>query len=120
MISVARDSDSVAHAPGTGGDLTRIKLSDKTAVITLTLAALSASNDYLSALVAADELPGANVVGPSLLRDLNGRSLVQGAASWVQRVPNLDYGSDEAMPREWLVVLHDAKIVVGGMTEIGL
>jgi hypothetical protein len=73
--------------------------------------ASSSSNDILSALAAA------KTVGPILIRDTNGRTVLEAPAAWVARRPVVAYGA-EMSEREWRIDYSDAKFVIGGLAQV--
>ncbi len=79
--------------------------------VTMALMASSSSNDILSALAAA------KTVGPILIRDTNGRTVLEAPAAWVARRPVVAYGA-EMSEREWRIDYSDAKFVIGGLAQV--
>ena len=56
-------------------------------------------------------------VGPILIRDTNGRTVLEAPAAWVARRPVVAYGS-EVKEREWRIDYSDAKFVIGGLAQV--
>lgn len=79
--------------------------------VTMSLMASSSSNDVLSALAAL------KAVGPLLIRDSNGRTVLETPSAWVARRPVVAYGA-EMSPREWRIDYSDAKFVIGGLAQV--
>lgn len=96
FVKAARAEKSYKTRYGSAGDGVRIRNRNRSGIITLTLLNESPSNDYLSALVIADEaaLGASASVGPSSITDLNGTSLARAAFSWVMQPSDLEYGDD--------------------------
>lgn len=115
FVKVSRNEPTFKGKSGAGGDYTRTRNRNRSGKITITLLAESPSNDYLSALIATDEqsIGGAGAVGPSMVKDLNGTTLCQGANSWVVQPADAEYG-DESPNREWVIEVSELLMLVGG------
>lgn len=99
-------------AVGSDGEGARAKSNDKSAEITLTLMQSSASNDLLSSLSRADELTG-DGVGPLLVVDRSGRTLIEAATCWIQKPADGEFGREIAN-REWMIATDSAELFHGG------
>ncbi len=112
FINVERSSDAFATNVGADGEVSRTHSADKTGKITLTLQQTSDSNDFLSGLVNVDEI---TLLGqfPILLKDTNGRTLVESPCAWVDKVANSEF-SNELTDREWVISLSEMIAFVGG------
>jgi hypothetical protein len=99
-IKVERESAAFTKKTSADGEVARSKTRNKTATITITLMNTSKHNDQLSAVALLDELGhnGAGV-GPFLMKDLSGTSLMAGTC-WVEQRPDVDIGR-EAYEVEW-------------------
>ena len=78
--------------------------------VTYSLMASSASNDVLNALA---EL---KTIGPLLIRDTNGRTVLETPSAWVAEPPDVGFGA-ELDDREWVLEYADGKLVIGGLTQ---
>ncbi len=79
--------------------------------VTYSLMASSASNDVLNALA---EL---KTIGPLLIRDTNGRTVLETPSAWVAEPPTVGFGA-ELDDREWVLEYADGKLVIGGLTQV--
>lgn len=113
FVSVEYNNDFHTISVGTDGEVTRSKVNDRSATITITLQQTSDANDLLTS-VWADDLnsPGGNPVA-FLLRDSNGRSLFAAEKCWVQTAPSATYGRD-AGTREWVLQTNNLVAFFGG------
>ena len=112
FITVARDNPAFTNGSGADGEGWRAKSNDKTGTMTLTLLQTSASNDALSALAALDEASG-DGVGPFLLKDNSGRTLVAAETCWVEKVSDSEFARD-VTNREWAIKTDSLNTFVGG------
>ena len=78
--------------------------------VTYSLMASSASNDVLDALATQ------KTIGPLLIRDTNGRTVLDTPSAWVAERPAIGFGA-ELDEREWVLEYADGKLVVGGLTQ---
>lgn len=112
FVSVERSEESFSLLVGADGETTRAKNANKSGKIKITLMASSASNDYLSALQAADEL-GGNSPFPILIKDNSGKSLYTAATAWISKPASGTFGK-EAGKREWEIATDELICFAGG------
>lgn len=99
---------------GADGTVTRVKIKDKRATVTITLMQTADANDLLSALAILDaEADNEAGVGPFLMKDRRGRSVISGADCWVQKLPDVTLGNG-ATARAWEIRIAEAKVFIGG------
>lgn len=116
FVKAERNVDTYSTMVGSLGDVVRVRSRNRTGLITLTLQGASIYNDYLSAIANADEL-GVTVdagVGPFLIKDLNGTTLLHAADAWIRKIASYE-AAMEHTNREW--VFECAEIfmdIVGG------
>ena len=113
-ISIDHSSgeDSVTKVVGTdGAETVFVFRNDDSGSVTSELMASAASNDFLSAAVAA------KLVGPRLIRDMNGRTVLEAPSATVAKRPTVTYGA-EMSGREWKWVYADGKFVCGGLAQV--
>ena len=113
-ISIEHGSgeDQVTKVKSTDGASTALVfINDDSGSVTFELMASSASNDMLSALWAG------KIVGPLLIRDTNGRTVLEAPSAAVAKLPTVTYGA-EMSGREWKLVYADAKFVIGGLAQV--
>ena len=112
FVKVARSTDNFTLSVGADGEPSRVHSPDKSGTITVTLQQTSDSNDVLSALSIADDLSLRGTV-PVLVKDNNGRTLVESNTAWVKKLPDSEY-SKEMSQREWVLECAELNILVGG------
>lgn len=112
FVSVERTSEAFTTNVGADGEVSRTHSADKTGKITITLQQTSDSNDYLSALVIGDEV---SLLGqlPILVKDTNGRTIVESPCAWIDKVANSEFGN-ELSDREWVISCSELIAFVGG------
>jgi hypothetical protein len=114
MVTVETEGEDFVDVCGTDGMVVRSKNLDKRATATIRLMQSSTSNDDLSALRLQDELAGNGAgVGPFLLKDDQGSTLVVAEKSWIMKPPVTDFDK-QAKEREWKIRLAKAVIFNGG------
>jgi hypothetical protein len=118
FIEVAYDEDLYSKTVGADGEVSRAKMNNRSATVTITLKQTSATNDELSALYAADQANNAGVVPLFIKEQGTGRTLVFAQAAWVQKLPNLNYSKD-VEDRVWTVATAQLKSFIGGNTADG-
>lgn len=117
FVVAERANDSFSKVVGSSGEGARAKSNDKSGSVTVTLMQTSASNDLLSAALALDENSG-DAVGPLLITDLNGTTLIEAQTAWILRPPNNEFGR-EISNREWVFDTDSLGIFTGGADLIG-
>ena len=106
---IEEEGDAFTDQAGADGEVVRSKSNDRRATVTIILQQSSDSNDYLSALYAADRAsPNGAGVGALIVRDRNGRSVYTSGQTWIRKGPTAEFGK-EAGNREW--VLRCAKLL---------
>ena len=116
FVSVESDEDAFQKQVGADGEGVRTRTNNNGGFVTMTLMQSSATNDLFSALHNADRLTGAGV-GPLLIQDQNGTTLVEAAKAWIRRFPTAEYGR-EASTREWIIDTTDLVQFHGGNTAL--
>lgn len=111
FLSAKRNEDSQILIVGADGDGCFVKSNNKSGEVTLTLLRSSPSNDILSALYKVQEsLP---VPQPLFAKDGLGTSLISSAKALIKKIPDLTF-SKEMNTAEWVFIVHDLDIFVGG------
>ena len=114
FVKVTMKSDAFTSKVGSDGEVARSKSNDERADVEVTTMQTSLSNDALSAMYLADvNVPGGFSVGPFLLKDINGTTLVAAAKCWIRKVADVSFGK-ETGTRVWNFELAHAKVNVGG------
>lgn len=112
FINAGRENPTFNLSVGSDGEGARAKSNDKSGNLTLTLIQTSVSNDALSGLHALDEASG-DGVGPLLLKDNSGRTLIEAETCWLEKPADSEF-SDEITDREWTVKTDKMEVFVGG------
>lgn len=113
-ISVEAEAETFGDAKGVDGDVTRIRMNESRATATITLMQSSPSNDVLTQLHNRDlRSPNGAGIGPFVLRDRSGTTVIRARRAWIQAWPTTDFGS-EVGTREWQIRLADTQWHVGG------
>lgn len=114
FVKIAANNDSFALLVGADGDATRSKTNDRSGRITFTLQQSSLSNDLLSAAHAADVLTSnGDGIGPLLIKDNSGRTLVTAEKAWIVKQPDADFAREVSM-REWIIETDNLVAFLGG------
>ena len=111
FISAERDEQSFTKQVGADGEVTRSKTSNKGGRVTITLQQASESNEYLSTLLATDEVSATGVI-PLLVRDASGTTLLAAESAWIQKPPTTEFGRDPS-EREWVIDCANLEMFVG-------
>jgi hypothetical protein len=112
FIVIADDEDRFTKVVGADGTVSRAKSNNTSTTVTATFKRTSPSNDVLSSIARDDEIANLGVV-PILIKDLNGPSLMQADAAWIQARPDEEH-SKEVDDREWVIATGPARRVIGG------
>lgn len=103
MIGVERQGDDFEDVVGTDGEVTRSKSSDNRATVTVRLMQSSPANDLLSAMRTLDKAsPNGAGVGPFMLRDKQGRTILLAEKCWIAAPPKSSWDRT-AKEREWKI-----------------
>ncbi len=101
FIKASRSEDAFSMVAGAHGDVTRVRSRNRTGSVTVMLQAGSPVNDLLSAILASDELAGLGV-GPLMVKDNNGNTLITAANAWIRKIPDGEFADDQS-DREWIL-----------------
>lgn len=117
-IMVERGSDNYDKYVGVDNKTSRIYKSDKSGMITLTLAQTSVSNDVLDQLQRNDSnARNSSQLFSVIVRDGSGRSVYHAQEAWVSKTPNSQFGSG-MNTREWVLQAADMTSFIGGNAPI--
>lgn len=114
FVTIEMSSPMFTDVVGVDGQVTRSKVMNRTATVTVKIMQSSKSNDILSGLLNADlAAPNGAGVVPFYMRDRSGRSLYTGVRCWVSEWPTvtMDRG---ALVREWKIRVADMEMFLGG------
>lgn len=115
FLEITRNEPTWSMVVGSDGFVTRGKTNNFTGSLTLTLKQSSPSNDYLSGLLALDELTNTGVV-PVLVKDLSGNSVYFAGRCWINQYADSTF-SKEITDRTWVLSMDEANIFVGSNSE---
>lgn len=103
FVSIEQNEDSFGLTVGTDGEACRSKTNNRSGKVTFTLLQSSATNDLLSAVHLLDiATPNGDGIGPLLIKDGTGRTLVEAQKAWIVKPPTAEFAR-EASSREWVV-----------------
>lgn len=112
FVKGSRAEDTFKATAGAGGDTVRVRNRNRMGGITVTLQGASQSNDLLSAIAVADELNGTGV-GPLMVKDLAGTTLIQAANAWIRKIADVPFAADHTN-REWNIDCAELEVFTGG------
>lgn len=117
-ITVERGSDSYEKHVGIDNKTSRVYKSDKSGMITLSLAQTSVSNDVLD-LLQRNDAAARNSSGlfSVIVKDGSGRSVYSALEAWISKVPNSAFGSSMQM-REWVIQAAEMTSIIGGNGKV--
>lgn len=118
FVKAERNQDSYTLMVGAGGEAARARARNTSGRVTFTLMQSSPCNDLLSAAQQADELTGIGV-GPLMIKDMNGTTLVMAGNAWIVKPPAVEFGK-EITAREWVIECEALTIYSGGTTSTGM
>ncbi len=113
FVTVSRTNQTWTVKSGASGEHARAKSNDRSGTIELTLMQTSASNDFLSLLMALDESSASGGKLPFTLLDAHGKTAVGAAEAWIRQPPSVEYGK-ELGDRVWTLEAGDIEFFVGG------
>lgn len=113
FFRVAREVKVFKKKIGSDGEGTRVRSHNKSGSITATLRAGSSTNDKLSTVLAQAENTGLGNLGPILLKDFSGTTLVSSPQGYLEGWPDPEFGDDET-ENEWVFICHNLIIFRGG------
>lgn len=114
FISVERSSETYARVTGVG-DVSRTRSHDKGGRITFTLMQTAPVNDWLAAILEADELNN-DVVGPAIVRDTSGNSVYVSGDAWIATQPTAEFSTDQT-GREYIIECADLTMFTGASAD---
>lgn len=112
FIVVERDEEAFKKVVGAGGEVSRTANCNFAGKVTITLGQTSPDNAILSSLQRQDEQFHTGV-GPLLIKDLNGTTLVSAMSAWVQKPAKIEFAKEQK-DREWTIDCGSMVDIVGG------
>lgn len=116
FIKVSRNEDTFTLMVGADGETVRTRSRNKSGTIELTLLASSDFNDVLSKAMLLDEQTGAGV-GPFLLQEIGGTTVLAAGNTWVKKAPDVEYGKEHPN-RTWVLEADSIEFHVGGIDAL--
>ena len=116
FINVSREKPVYAKSMGSDGEGTRVRSTDKSGTITVTLRAGSKTNDLLSTVLQVAENTGLGNLGPILVKDFTGRSLSSSPQAYLEGWPDTEFADDES-DNDWVFICHNLIIFKGGQKD---
>lgn len=117
MIEISFEGDFYNHSKDTSGQVTRFKLVQPDALITVYLTQASLSNDTFSTFMVADIQKDAGKF-PVHIVDGSGTTTFTALNCWVQKpVDNISFGNNDK-GRLWTIRATEITHFVGGITNV--
>jgi hypothetical protein len=114
-IEVEYEGDSFDWKKGADGSVVRSKTYENRATAKLVVLQTSAVNKVLSALLNADNAASNGAgVGPVLIRDRQGLTVISGSKAWIKGRPKTVPFKGTAENHEWLIAISDVTDFIGG------
>jgi hypothetical protein len=114
FINISFNEDAFNLTVGADGEGCRAKTNNESAVIEFTLMQSSSVNDLLSAIHNLDKTsPGGDGIGPFLLKDLFGTTIIAAEKAWIRKMADAGY-ANEPTDRVWTVETDFAVVNLGG------
>lgn len=117
IITAEFSEDAFTEKVGTQGDTVHVRNANQNGTLVVRLQQSSPINDVLSAFAAADRLPGANVIAPIQMKDLNGTTIVAAVAARIRKVPTVNFSNDSEN-REWGFLCYRMRVLAGGANVV--
>lgn len=111
-ITISYLEDDWKVQQGHHGSVIRSKMPNTIGDVKITVLQGSPINDLLTQLAVADRNTGLGA-GPFQVKDTNGTTLAAGSRSWIQKIPEVKFGT-EAGSIEWAISVADLSLSVGG------
>jgi hypothetical protein len=112
FVEIERAEDSFKKHVGATGDVTRTKLNDRSAKITLTLMAESTSNDDLAGMLLIDETDGSATFSIQI-KDVAGNMYCHAENAWIMKAPKIERGGKDAAHTVWVIECASLEIRAG-------
>ncbi len=114
-IEVESEGDSFEDKKGADGSVVRTKTYEGRSTVKLIVLQTSAINGVLSGILTLDELSSNGAgVGPLLIRDRQGQTVISGTKCWIMGKPKTVPFKGTAENHEWRIRVSDTRAFVGG------
>lgn len=119
-VTIERNEDSFSHEVGVTGEMTVSRSANRSGKVTLKLAANSASNTYLGALLALQEGGAATFVPARMIcQDQALQDVATGTVGYIMRPATMTRGGKPG-DMEWTLVFERLDMVFGGASVFDL
>lgn len=112
FFAMTKDQARWTREHDLNGNATRVYHSNRGGSFSISYSASSPSNTKLSRCVQADD-QAQNVVGPVIVKDLNGNTIGEFDDAFIEDVPDLTFGAERGM-RTWTFQYGKARVFAGG------
>lgn len=114
-IEIEFEGDSFEDKKGADGSVVRSKTYEQRATVKLTLLQTAGANAVLSGVLNLDRKASNGAgVGPLLIRDRQGLTVIAGTKCWVKGSPKTVKFGQSAENLEWMIRISDAEDFIGG------
>lgn len=114
-VTATRTSPLYNSRAGNDGAVGRARVTDKRGTVEFRCLQTSKMNDALSALFNMDSLSDeASFVGPIIVKDLSGSTVIQAGQAWLQNIGAVSFESGAVGERIWTFEAADLKFWIGG------
>lgn len=110
-VKIKRNKAIFDEKVGMQGDVTRIRNTDKTGLITLELLKSAPTNQALSALALVDENTGDGIF-PILIKSPNNLTIAAAEHAYIKEWPEIDFADTETSV-QWQIAAADLTVNVG-------
>lgn len=117
MIEADYNEDAFSDKVGTQGDTVHIRSRNENGTITVNLQQSSPLNEVFSAAAIADRLPGANIVRPFQIKDLNGNTVIASPAARIRKIAPF-IRSNDSENTQWVFLCYKLRAFIGGSIVI--
>jgi hypothetical protein len=101
VLEIEPEAETFGHKVGADGEVARFRNNNRVNKATLHLMQTSVANSLLSALANLDQnQAGGAGIGPFLLKDLQGTTVLAGQFGWISKRPKRTFGR-EPKSRDW-------------------
>lgn len=117
FVTIATEGPGFSDVVGVDGEVTRNRLYDRRATVTVSLMQTSESNDELQAIYDSDR-DGINGEGVGGLRivDREGTTIFEAEDAWIQNDPDAELGA-EASSRDWEIRCANLRATHGSVSD---
>lgn len=115
FLRIEQESDDTEDVAGTDGEVAVSRTNDRRATVTILVMQTSNGNDGLTALstLTREAAAMAGAIVPLLVKDNNGRTVIEAANAWVARAPDRSFDRT-AQTNEWKIRAAQLARVDGG------